>query len=68
MGLGMAKTPDKDDVGISDALAAIRGEEKIPASAGLDDLIQARLVDGQGLGVPGVNSLLVQVHDGDLDV
>ena len=39
LGHGLAKPPDKDDVGVSNTLATVCREEKISAPAGLDDLI-----------------------------
>ena len=62
------EAPHEDDVGLRYVVAAVGGEEQVAPPAGLDHLEQARLVNGQGLGVPGVNPRLVQVDDRDLDV
>jgi hypothetical protein len=63
-------TYDEDKVGLVDGLVDLGGEEEVLAPARLDDIDESRLVDGEGevLRVPGVNSGLVQVDDGDLTV
>ena len=61
---------DKDQVGLGDTLVDLGGEEQVPAPASLDDIDETGLVDGQvEVGVvPGVDTGLVDVDDGDLDV
>ena len=42
--------------------------EREQVLVGIHDLIESRLVDGQGVRVPRRDALLVQVHDRDLHV
>ena len=68
--LGRSVYGDEDEVCLTDALVDIGGEEEV-ASAGLaDDVLEAGLVDGEvEVGrVPRVDTRLVKVDDGDLDV
>lgn len=67
-GLGGCIDGDEDEVGFDDGLVDVGAEEEVLASALLDDLVEARLVDGQSVGVPLCNALRVHVDDGDLDV
>jgi hypothetical protein len=63
-------TYDEDKIGLVDGLVDLGGEEEVLAPARLDDIDESGLVDGEGevLRVPGVDSGLVQVDDGDLAV
>lgn len=61
---------DEDQIGLLDALVHVCGEEEV-ASAGLfDDVNETRLVDGEVIvgAVPRVDTRLVEIDDGDLDV
>lgn len=55
-------------LGLGDSLVNVSREEEVLAPGGLDDLIETGLVDGEVVRVPGVNTGLVQVDNGDLDV
>lgn len=55
-------------LGLLDGLVDIGGEEQVPASGLFDDLVKSRLVDGQVVAVPSVDTGLVQVDNGDLDL
>ena len=59
---------EDDSLGLSDGLVHVGGEEKVLPPSSLDDLIETGLVDGEVVRIPGVNTSLVQVDDGDLDV
>ena len=61
---------DEDKVGLLDALVDVRREEEVAAAAGPDDLLETGLVDREleVWAVPRVDTRLVQVDDGDLDV
>ena len=68
--LGRSVDRDEDQVGLGDTLVNLGGEEQVPASASLDDINETGLVDGQvefGV-VPSVDTGLVEVDNGDLDV
>lgn len=56
---------DEDDVSLLDSLVNLGGEEQVLATAGLDDLVKTRLVDRKVVGVPGVNTRLRKVNNGD---
>ena len=68
--LGGGVDGDEDQVGFGDSLVDLGGEEQVSASALLDNVNQSGLVDGKvEVGVvPSINSGLVQVDNGDLDV
>ena len=68
--LGRGVNGNEDQVGFGDSLVDFSGEEQVSASALLDNVDQSRLVDGKvEVGVvPSINSGLVQVDNGDLDV
>lgn len=53
---------------LGDSLVDVSGEEEVLSTGTLDDLIESRLVDGEVVRVPGVNTRLVEVDDGHLDV
>ena len=61
---------DEDEVGLVDGLVDVGREEEVAAAAGPDDLLEAGLVDGEGKvwAVPRVDTRLVQVNDGDLNL
>ena len=59
---------ENDSLGFCDGLVHVGGEEKVLPPSSLDDLIETGLVDGEVVRVPGVNTSLVQVDNGDLDV
>lgn len=61
---------DENQIGVGDSLVNLGREEQVSASAFSDNINQSRLVDRQVevLVVPGVNSGLVQVNNGHLDV
>lgn len=58
----------KFSLGVLDTLVNISAEEEVLAPGGLDNLIETRLVDREVVRVPGVNSLLVEVNNGDLNL
>lgn len=55
-------------LGLLNTLVNISAEEEVLAPGGLNNLFETRLVDGEVVRVPGVNSLLVEVDNGDLNV
>ena len=61
---------NKDQVGFKDALVYIGREEEVAAAAAANDILKAGLVDGEiEVGtVPRVDTRLIEVDDGDLDV
>ena len=61
---------DEDQVGLLDSLVDVRREEQVLAASGPHDIFEAGLVDGQveARAVPRVDTRLVQVHNGDLDL
>jgi hypothetical protein len=67
-GLGGGVHRDKDNVSLSDVLLNISAEEEVPAPALLHNIIETRLVDRQGVTVPGLNAGLGDVDDDDLNV
>ena len=68
--LGRSVYGDEDEVCLTDALVNIGGEEEVAAAGLADDVLEAGLVDGEvEVGrVPRVDTRLVEVDDGDLDV
>lgn len=68
--LGRSVDRDEDQVGLGDTLVDLGREEQVPTPASLDDVDETGLVNGEvEVGVvPGVDSGLVDVNDGDLDV
>ena len=59
---------DKNDVGRLDGALDVRREEKVAAAGGPDHLVQARLIDGQRVGIPFCDALGVHIDDAHLDV
>jgi hypothetical protein len=59
-----------NSLGLDDSLVDLGGEEEVFAAAASDDLLKTRLVDWElKVGrVPSVDTGLVEVDDGDLDV
>lgn len=53
--LGRRVDGDEDHVGALDLRVDVRREEEVPAAALLDHLQQSRLVDGEVVGIPGIN-------------
>jgi hypothetical protein len=66
--LGGSVDRDKDKISLLDGTIDISSEEQILVTTFKDNLIQTRLVDGKLVGIPSVNTGLVQVDNGDLDV
>ncbi len=64
-GLGRRVHADKDDIIFPDSPFDVRAEEEVPAARRLDKLIQTGLVNGEIVGVPGRDSLGVDVHHRD---
>ena len=65
IGLGRGADADEDDVGFADGLANVGGEEEVLPAGRFYDLLEAGLVNGKGVGVPGGDALLVGITDGD---
>ena len=61
-------SPDENNVSLCDVLLHLSAEEQVAADGGLHDLIEARLIDGKGVGVPSVDTGLVDVQHHHLDV
>jgi hypothetical protein len=51
--------PHKHDVSLANVLAGVSGEEQVASTAFLHNLVQPRLIDGEVVGVPGLDPLLV---------
>ena len=68
--LGRGVDGNENEVGLANALVDIGGEEEVAAARLADDVLEAGLVDGEvEVGrVPRVDTRLVKVDDGDLDV
>ena len=68
--LGGCVNRDEDEVCLTDTLVDIGGEEEVATAGFADDVLEAGLVDGEvEVGrVPRVDTRLVKVDDGDLDV
>ena len=68
--LGRGVDTDEDELGLLDGLVDVGGEEEVAAAAGPDDLLETGLVDREleVWAVPRVDTRLVQVDDGDLDL
>ena len=56
---------DKDEVCLNDCFVNLCAEEEVDASLLLYNLLEARLVDGQGVRVPGCDAVRVDVDNGD---
>ena len=63
-----AHTPDKDNVGLSHVLVYVGAEKQVASTCLLHHRIEARLVDGQRVTVPGIDALLVDVHHHHLNL
>jgi hypothetical protein len=61
---------DEDEVGLTNALVDVSREEKVAAASLLDNIDEARLIDGQVKvwTVPRVDAGLVKVNDSNLDL
>lgn len=61
---------DEDQIGLFNRLVDVGGEEEIAATCLADNILQTRLIDGQGeiRAVPGINTRLVQVDNCHFDV
>ena len=61
---------DEEEVGLQYGGVDVGGEEEVAAAAAANDILKAGLVDGEiEVGtVPRVDTRLVEVDDGDLDV
>lgn len=68
VGLGRGPDADEDDVGFADGLADVGGEEEVLPPGGFDNLLQAGLVNGKGVGIPSGDALLIGIADGDPDI
>lgn len=66
--LGGGVDRDKDQISIDNSLVNIGGEEQVLATTSKDDLIQTRFVDGEVIRVPGIDTILVQIDDSDVNV
>ena len=68
--LGGGVDTDEDELGLLDGLVDVGGEEEVAAAARPDDLLETGLVDREleVWAVPRVDTRLVQVDDGDLDL
>lgn len=51
-----------------DRAVNVRAEEQVLPPSALDDLVQTGLIDGETIRVPGVDTSLVEIDNGDLDV
>ena len=58
----------KDKIGLIDSTLDVSAEKEVLATAGAHDIVEAGFVDGQIVRVPGVDTALAQVDDGDLDI
>ena len=59
---------EANSLGLGDGLVDVSAEEEVLSPGTLDDLLEPWLVDGEVVRVPSVNSSLVQIDNGDLDV
>ncbi len=68
--LGGSVHGHEDKVGLLNGLVDVRGEEEVAVPCLADDILETWLVDGElEVGaVPRIDSGLVEVDDGDLDV
>ena len=68
--LGGSVHGHEDEVSLADGLVDVRGEEEVAAARLLDDFKEPGLVDWELVirAVPRVDTGLVEVDDGDLDV
>ncbi len=68
VGLGRRADADEDQVGGGDGVADVGGEMQVAAAGGGDHGVEAGFIDGQFVGVPGIDAMLVHVADGHPDV
>lgn len=66
--LGGGVDTDKNDVGLGDMAFHIRGEEEVTPAAGLHNIIQTGLVNGELIRVPGCDACLVDVQHNNLNL
>lgn len=61
---------DENELGFQDGLVDICREEEIASTSLTDDILEARFVDRkfEVWRVPGVDTSLIEINDGDLDV
>ena len=59
---------DEDKICSGDGGFEIGGKVKVFSTSGFDDLFQAGFIDGKSVGIPGVDTRLVHIANGDLDV
>jgi hypothetical protein len=64
----MPATGRGDLLSLGDGLVDIGREEQVSSSGLLDDLIESWLVDWESVRVPGIDSGLIEIDDGDSDV
>ena len=70
-GFGWCVDREEHHVGIRDRGIHLCREVEIPTTTASNDLVQARLVNGETgevWVVPSIDALLIQVNDGDLDL
>lgn len=60
--------PHKYHISLSDVLVSVCAEEEVAATACLNNLLQTRLINGEVIGVPGLDPLLVDVNHHNLNV
>lgn len=58
----------EDKIGLVDSALDVSTEEEILATGGEHDVVKARLIDGQRVRIPGIDTALAQVDDCDLDI
>jgi hypothetical protein len=61
-------TPHEHDVSLAYVLLAVSAEEQITSTCLLNNLQETRLVDWQYVAIPCVDTVLVDVHNHDLDL
>ncbi len=58
----------KNSLSLLDGLVDVSAEEQVSASSLLDNIVESRLVDWEVIRVPSVDSGLVEIDNGHLDV
>lgn len=68
--LGRGVDADKNEVGLSDGVVDVGGEKEIATACLADDGLETGFIDRELVvgTVPGVDAILVEVDDGDLDM
>lgn len=68
--LGRRVDADKNEIGFVDRFVDISGEEEVAPTGFSNDVLQARLIDGEleVLAVPSIDPSLIQIYNGDLDI